>query len=141
MPAKNNVQLYIRKGKFSMADQPNQTKRADRKKWDFTLFFIFPTDSIIFLDLLKSLKSFTYQNLQDFAGKTVIKLVFFLELCVKGRSTHTLRLPCTYAAKIDENHTPWHISFDNSITRPYLKNLRGFFLTKWPTRSNIARIN
>ncbi len=49
-----------------------------------------------------------------------------------------LRLPGTYTAKIDENQTPLDVSLNNSVTRPYLKNLRGVFLTKWLTMSKLC---
>ncbi len=69
-------------------DRPKQ-KTADRKKKSgFYFFFILPPDPIISLDLLDSQKSFTYQNLQDFARKTAVK---FCKLCLKAQSTYTLR--------------------------------------------------
>ncbi len=41
-----------------------------------------------------------------------------------------LRLPGTYAAIIDENQTPLHVSFNNSVTRPYLKKSEWCFFFK-----------
>ncbi len=45
---------------------------------------------------------------------------------------HVLRLPGTYTAKIDKIRPPLHVSLNNSVTRPYLKNLTGNVFTKWP---------
>ena len=59
-------------------DRPKQ-KRAYRKK-EGLLFFL-PPDPIISLDLLDSQKSFSYQNMKNFARKTIIK---FWKLCVKA---------------------------------------------------------
>ena len=36
-----------------------------------------------------------------------------------------LRLPGTYATKIDKIRPPLHVSLNNSVARPYLKNLTG----------------
>ncbi len=90
-------------------DRPSQ-KRADRKKkLGFYIFFIFPTDSTISLDLLDSQKSFTYQNLHNFARKTVLK---FLKLHLKWKSIHTLgnKKITLYVLHV-LNHLKWETFF------------------------------
>ncbi len=41
---------------------------------------------------------------------------------------NNLRLPGTYAAKIDKIRPPLHVSLNNSVTIPYFKNLIGSVL-------------
>ncbi len=67
-----------------------------------------------------------------------VVFLYFQEFSLLKIFNAILRLPGTYAAKIDKIRSPSHVSLTNSVARPYFKNLTGNIFTKWPTMSKVC---